>query len=77
VLSAFAPASGKVLSQVTLRGNRFLGATAITFNGVNAAFKVLNMKFIVATVPQGATSGPIVVTNRGGVAAGAGNFIVQ
>jgi len=44
---------------------------------VSAAFRVLNVHFIEATVPAGATSGPISVTNAGGVTTTAKSFTVQ
>jgi hypothetical protein len=61
---------------VLIRGNHFIGTTAVTFNGVNATFKVLNTNFISATVPSGATSGPIAVTNAGGTTVSTGQFTV-
>jgi hypothetical protein len=39
-----------------------LGATRVQFNGVNAAFTVNSVNQITATVPAGATTGPIRIT---------------
>jgi hypothetical protein len=64
-------------STVTIRGDHLIGTTAVTFNGVSAAFKVLNVQFITATVPSGATSGTITVTNAGGVTTSTQHFTVQ
>jgi hypothetical protein len=64
-------------SKVTIRGSNFIGTTAVTFNGVSAAFKVLNVQFLTATVPAGATSGPIAVTNAGGSTTSTQHFTVQ
>jgi len=77
VAAAFRPASGAVGSKVLIRGNNFIGATAVTFNGVSAAFQVLNVQFISATVPTGAGTGPIEVTNAGGTAATVKSFVVE
>jgi hypothetical protein len=77
VVGGFTPASGVVGSKVRIRGSHFVGTTAVTFNGVNATFKVLNTNFISATVPAGATTGPIAVTNPGGTAISVGHFTVQ
>jgi hypothetical protein len=66
VITAFMPVRGKVGSSVTIRGDHFVGASAVEFNGVEASFKVLNTKFIRASVPSGATTGQITVTNAGG-----------
>jgi uncharacterized repeat protein (TIGR03803 family) len=74
---AFTPSSGTVGSTVTIRGDHLIGTTAVTFNGVSAAFKVLNVQFITATVPSGATSGTITVTNAGGVTTSTQHFTVQ
>lgn len=74
---SFAPLSGAVGSKVTIRGNNLIGTTAVTFNGAAAAFKVLNVQFIIANVPAGATSGPITVTNAGGTNASTEHFTVQ
>jgi uncharacterized repeat protein (TIGR03803 family) len=51
--------SGKVGSQVTIHGSHFVGTARVTFNGVSASFKVLNTGNILATVPVGATTGPL------------------
>jgi hypothetical protein len=76
VISAFAPATGAVGSKVTIRGNHLIGTTAVTFNGQKADFTVLNTNFISATVPVGATSGSIGVTNAGGTSVSASRFAV-
>lgn len=77
LVPAFMPASGATGTKVMIRGANFIGATAVTFNGVSAAFRVLNVHFIEATVPAGATSGPIAVTNAGGMTTTAKSFTVQ
>jgi uncharacterized repeat protein (TIGR03803 family) len=76
-IGSFTPASGGVGTTVTIHGNHFVGTTAVTFNGVSAKFKVLNVNFISATVPTGATTGPIAVTNAGGTSTSTTNFIVH
>jgi hypothetical protein len=68
---------GKAGTPVKIHGNHFVGTTAVAFNGVRAMFKVLNTGNILATVPQGATTGPISVTNPGGTTASKGNFTVE
>jgi hypothetical protein len=54
-----------------------VGTTAVAFNGVRAMFKVLNTGNILATVPRGATTDPISITNSGGTTASKGNFTVE
>jgi uncharacterized repeat protein (TIGR03803 family) len=76
-IATFSPGSGGVGSTVSIRGSHFIGTTKVTFNGVNASFKVLNTKFISTVVPNGATSGPITVTNAGGTTTSTKSFTVH
>jgi IPT/TIG domain len=66
IVVAFLPLSGPVGTSVTITGTGFTGATAVTFNGTSASFTVDNDLQITATVPVGATDGPIAVTTPGG-----------
>src|SRR6266478_2324582 len=61
-VSSFTPTSGPVGTSVTISGANFTGATAVLFNGTSASFTVGSATTITATVPAGATSGPISVT---------------
>lgn len=74
---SFNPTEGKAGTTVKIHGNHFVGATDVTFNGVRAAFHALNTGNIVATVPPGATTGPIAVTNPGGTTLSSSHFTVQ
>ncbi len=77
LITGFTTASGPVGSTVTLNGCDFTGATAVIFNGVAASsFAVDSDTQITATVPTGATSGPISVTTAAGTATSTGNFTV-
>jgi uncharacterized repeat protein (TIGR03803 family) len=73
----FNPSRGKAGSRVMIHGIHFVGATAVTFNGVSAKFQVPNTGNILVTVPQGATTGPIAVTNAGGTTTSKKNFTIQ
>jgi hypothetical protein len=53
------------------------GTTRVTFYSVSAAFRVLNSGNVVATVPTGATTGPIEVTNAGGTGVSSKSFMVE
>ncbi len=69
--------SGSVGSTVLINGHNFIGTTAVSFNGVSASFQVLNTQFVSATVPAGAATGPVEVTNLGGTATSTQSFNVN
>ena len=73
----FQPASGGPGTVVTIRGNYFIHASAVQFNGVSAPFKTKSGNFIQAIVPQGATTGPISVTNVNGTTDSSRDFTVE
>lgn len=74
---SFNPSGGVVGSRVMIHGSHFVGTTAVTFNGLSASFQVLNTGNILATVPTGATTGPVAVINAGGTAKSQKSFTVQ
>jgi len=59
-------AFGKIGSSVVILGTNLTGATSVTFNGAAAEFTVVSSSEIIATVPAGATTGPVVVTTPNG-----------
>jgi hypothetical protein len=69
--------SGSVGSTVLINGKNLIGTTEVSFNGVSASFQVLNTQFVSATVPAGATTGPVTVTNAGGEATSTQLFTVN
>jgi len=75
-LTTFTPSSGPVGTSVAISGTNFTGATAVAFNGVSASFTVVSDTSIQATVPAGATTGPLSVTTPAGTATGSGAFTV-
>jgi hypothetical protein len=55
-----------------------LGAAAVSFNGTAAAtVRNISANYVFATVPAGATTGPITVTTPNGTASSPGPFTVQ
>ena len=70
------PAFGSVGSGIGIVGMNFTGATAVKFNGASASYNVNGETQISATVPEGATTGPISVTTPLGTSVTAGNFTV-
>jgi len=76
-VASFNPSAGKVDSQVMIHGSHFVGTIAVTFGDVSAKFRVLNTGNITATVPAGASTGAIAITNKGGTTLSNNNFDVQ
>jgi hypothetical protein len=75
-ITGFNPSSGAVGSSVVISGTNFTGATGVTFNSVSATFTFNSDTQVTATVPAGATTGPIAVTTAGGTAASGTTFTV-
>jgi gliding motility-associated-like protein len=63
---------------VSITGTNFTGATAVIFyNGQSALFTVNSATQITATMPIGATTGPISVTTPSGTGISSGSFTVN
>ena len=60
------PTSGSVGTPVTILETNLTGATAVTFNGIRAAFTVVSASEISTTIPAGATTGFVTVITPGG-----------
>jgi hypothetical protein len=76
-ITSFSPGSGPVGTSVTINGTNFTGVTAVLFNTTSVTSYTVNSSTkITATVPSGATSGPIKVTASGGTGSGLSNFTV-
>ena len=76
LITGFTPSSGPEGASVVITGKNFTGATDVQFNGTSAVFTVPSSGQIRATVPAGATTGPISVTTPNGTATSAGNFAI-
>jgi uncharacterized repeat protein (TIGR03803 family) len=76
VILKFAPTSARVGKRVTISGGSFVGTTGVLFNGTSATFTVKSTNTVIATVPTGATSGPLTVSNAGGSTTSAQSFTV-
>jgi hypothetical protein len=76
ILSMF-PSSGGPGTTVFINGQNLFGSTAVLFNGVSASFTADPYGgMITATVPPGATTGPVTVENPAGSATSATAFVV-
>jgi len=72
----FTPAIGAPDTIVTINGINFTGTSAVRFNGVAASFSATAATQIQATVPVGATTGPISITTSAGTHTNPANFTV-
>ena len=63
---AFVHGYGKVGQTGGILGQGFTGTSAVSLNGISAKFTVKSDTLIVATVPQGATTGYVTVTTPSG-----------
>jgi uncharacterized repeat protein (TIGR03803 family) len=75
-IAKFSPTSAKVGKKVTISGGSFVRTSGVSFNGTSAAFTVMSTNTVTATVPSGATTGPIAVTNAGGSTTSTTSFTV-
>jgi hypothetical protein len=75
-INSFNPTNGPVGTNVTINGTNLIGATSVKFNNVSAPFTVNSDTEIVATVPAGATTGPITVLAGTDIAGSPTNFMV-
>jgi hypothetical protein len=79
-ISDFSPTTGPAGTQVTITGTNFGcdgcvgGVNSVKFDGVSAEFQVDSPTQITATVPEGATTGPITAQSIGGTAQSATDF---
>lgn len=62
---------------VTIIGTHLKGTSEVAFNGRTADFKVVSDTQLTATVPTGATTGPIKVTTPSGVLLSRKTFVVK
>jgi uncharacterized repeat protein (TIGR01451 family) len=78
VVNSFSPAHGVPGTLVTLSGTNFVGASAVLFNGVNAASPtVLDNGKIQISVPPNCFTGPIMVVGPAGAGSSVASFTVD
>jgi hypothetical protein len=76
-ISGFSPAAATNGASVVITGGNFLSPATVKFNGVTANATITASTEITATVPSGATTGPITVTTTDGSDTTASNFITS
>lgn len=73
----FVLSSGKVGGTAQILGQNLTRTTKVTFNGIPAtSFTVFSDTYLTAVVPAGATTGPVVVTNRSGTLTSNKDFVI-
>ncbi len=75
-ITSFSPASGRAGDVVTINGTNFADIASVRFNGIEAQFTTNSTTLLAATVPAGASSGPITITNTFGNATSASSFTI-
>jgi hypothetical protein len=75
-ITSFSPSSGPVGTSVTVGGSGFIGATAVTLNGLAVSFTANSASKLTLTVPSGASTGRIGVTTPAGTATSSNSFSV-
>nr|WP_230678909.1 T9SS type A sorting domain-containing protein [Hymenobacter properus] len=77
VVTSFTPTSGPVGTVVTITGTDFTAASTVSFNGTAATAVTFNSTTsLTATVPTGATTGPITVATAYGSSTSTTSFTV-
>lgn len=77
LIELFQPTSGSRGTEVTIEGRNFLGATGVTFNGLDAQVSSLTNTLIVVSVPEGVAQGPIGITTPRGSGTSASPFLLE
>jgi PKD repeat protein len=76
-ISSFTPTGGPAGTSVNIQGDNFTAATSVAFNGTAATFILDSSTNVTATVPNGATNGPISVTTPEGTARSSASYTVD
>jgi len=73
-IANFSPAGGVAGDSVTINGNNLGNVSSVRFGALSAAFVTNSISQLAATVPSGAITAPITVSNSYGTATTATNF---
>jgi hypothetical protein len=75
-LSATSVSTGRAGTAVTLQGTNLSGAQTVSFSGTAAPIGTVSATAVATMVPDGAQSGPVMVTTPAGSASSPGSFTV-
>ena len=76
LVQGFLPAKADIGASVAIVGSNLVSVSAVMFNGTSAVFSIISTNRLTATVPAGATTGPVSVITSGGAAVSTGVFVV-
>jgi uncharacterized repeat protein (TIGR01451 family) len=76
IIYGFTPGVGGVGTSVTVTGANFYGASSLSFNGTATSVSGVSYGQVSATVPAGATSGPLTLNTTNGSAVSSDIFYV-
>jgi len=75
-IASFSPSSGPVSNNISITGAILDTITNVAFNGTVTSYTITATNQVIATVPIGATTGPITVWGLGGSATSGGSFTI-
>lgn len=74
-ISSFTPESGPVSTDIIINGSNFSASSTVSFNGVSAtSVQFVNSSKLIVTVPAGASTGKITITESGCSTESSSNF---
>jgi chitodextrinase len=76
-IASFTPTRGPSGTVVTVNGQHFTGATAVTVGGASATFTLVSDTQLRFSVPGNAHTGPIRITNGAGAGASTGSYTME
>ncbi len=76
VITSFLPEAGVTGSRVVIYGENFVAIDQVTIGDIPTEFEVRTSGIIIATVPSGAITGPIVVSNHTGETISSVDFVI-
>jgi IPT/TIG domain. len=76
-ITGVSPENGVAGTTVVINGDNFVDILDVSFNGVATTFQVNSTTQIRTTVPSGATTGPLIVTNRVDAGISVTDFVVS
>lgn len=71
---SFTPSKGGIGTEINIQGQFFTNVTSVSISGIPVGYTVISPEEIEMIVPEGATSGPILIQTAGGLASSQSSF---